>query len=265
MITAVVRPKTVREAVRAKSAPGAAYLGGGTWLNSGRAEGVRTLVSLENLGLDTIQTRAGGCVIGAAATFQALVDSAEIPPGLRTAAGLTASRTLRNMKRLGGELALRPDDSAIVAMLLALGAGITMAGKRRPIPVDAFLAGRPDGLILSISIPDASRPAAVRAVSRTSHSARSLVIAVSARAVSPALSDPRIVASDCRGMRVRLVRVEEALEGRPLPSKAEIEKSVRASFAPGPDLHGSAEYKWYMAAVLTADALHALAGGGARP
>src|ERR1700690_4249313 len=84
MITDIARPKPVAEAVKAKSAPGAAWLGGGTWLNSGRATGITTLVSLEHLGLDKVLAGGGLCRIGAAVTFQALVDSPLVPHVLRT-------------------------------------------------------------------------------------------------------------------------------------------------------------------------------------
>ena len=259
MIIDIVRPKTVAEAVKAKSAPGAAWLGGGTWLNSGRAEHVTTLVSLENLGLDSIRTEAGRCVIGAAVTFQELADSALVPHALRAAARLTASRTLRNMVTVGGELGLGADDSAVIPVLIALGAVVNLAGKKKPMPIRSFLDEGSTGLILGVSVPNGLL-AAVRAVSRTSHSPRSLVAAVSARAAARALQAPVIVVSDCRGHLVRLADAENSLDGAALPPREKIEQLARAGFSPLPDLHASVEYKQYMAGVLVADLLSSLAG-----
>ena len=222
------------EAVRAGSARGAAYLGGGTWLNSGVARNVTTLVSLEHLGLDFSHVEGDRCVIGAAATFQAIADSAHVPAGLRDAVRLTASRTLRNMVTLGGELGLAPRDSAVIPLLLALDAQVSLAGRKKPVPIRALLGEKKTDLILSVSIP-ARRAAAVRAVSRTSHSPKSLVVAVSGE---------RVVASDCQGQTVFLEQVEK--------------------FDPRPDLHASAEYKRHMAGVLVADLRAALAKGDAR-
>jgi putative selenate reductase FAD-binding subunit len=259
MITDIVRPKNVAEAVKAKSAPGAAWLGGGTWLNSGRAEHVTTLVSLENLGLDSIRTETGHCVIGAAVTFQELADSALVPHALRAAARLTASRTLRNMVTVGGELGLLPEDSAIIPVLVALGADVSLAGRKKPVPIRSYLDEGSTGLILGVSVPD-GRLAAVRAVSRTSHSPRSLVAAVSARAAAPALEAPVIVVSDCRGHLVRLEEAEKSLDGAALPPRESIEALARAGFSPRPDLHASVEYKRYMAGVLVADLLASLVG-----
>jgi putative selenate reductase FAD-binding subunit len=262
MITDIVRPKTVTETVRAKTAPGAAYLGGGTWLNSGRAENVTTLVSLENLGLDSIRAEADRCIIGASVTFQALVDGAPVPSALRQAARLTASRTLRNMVTVGGELGLCPDDSAVIPALIVLGAEVSVAGRKKPLPIESFLDEGSTGLVLGVSIP-ARAAAAVSAVSRTSHSPRLLVAAVSARAAAPTLDQPRLVLSDCRGQRVRLIGAERALAGAPLPPRQDIEQLARAQFSPRRDMHASAAYKRYMAGVMIADLLAALSSEAA--
>jgi putative selenate reductase FAD-binding subunit len=259
MISDIVRPNTVAEAVRAKTAPGAAFLGGGTWLNSGRAEDVTILVSLEKLGLDSIRAESGLCRIGASVTFQAIVDSMHAPPALREAARLTASRTLRNMVTVGGELGLCPDDSALIPVLIVLGAEVSLAGKKKLVPIQDFVDAHKAGLVLGVSVP-AQAAAGVRAVSRTSHSPRSLVAAVSARAAAPNVEQPRLVLSDCRGQRVRLSAAEQKLHGAPLPPRQDIESLARAEFSPRPDLHASAPYKLYVAGVLIADLLAALAG-----
>jgi putative selenate reductase FAD-binding subunit len=261
MITDIVRPKTVAEAVEAKSAPGAAWLGGGTWLNSGNAGHVTTLVSLENLGLDSIHAGSGRCVIGATVTFQELVDNLHVPQALRDAARLTASRTLRNMVTVGGELGLNPADSAVIPVLLALGADVDLAGKKS-MPLRNYVDEGSGGLVLGVSVP-VGLFGAVRAVSRTSHSPRSLVAAVSAHAVAPVLKRTVIVVSDCRGTLLRLAEAEKGLEGAALPGRERIEQLAREGFSPWPDLHADVEYKRYMAGVLVADllgSLSALAG-----
>jgi probable selenate reductase FAD-binding subunit len=257
MIMEIARPRTVKEAVVAGSRPGAAYLGGGTWLNSGKAQGTTILVSLERLSLGTIETSGSRCVIGATVTFQRLIDTTAVPHVLQMAAALTASRTLRNMKTLGGELALCPDDSALIPTLMVLDAEVTLAGRKKPVPVEEFARDRPNGLILSVAVPDRAQPATVRALSRTSHSGKSLVVAACLAGAGSDVVEARVVMSDCCGQRVRLR--ESALRGAPLPEKARIEGLARRTFSPKPDLHASAEYKRYMAGVMVADALHELA------
>jgi putative selenate reductase FAD-binding subunit len=299
MIQEILRPLSVREALQAKSRPHAAYLGGGTWLNSHYSSEPWILISLENLGLGTIELAGDRCTIGATINLQQMIDATLLPSGLRAAASLTGSRTLRNMRTIGGELGLCPDDSALIPALIALNADVALAGRKKPRPVEELCNGRTgprmspgatagmspgatagmsqgatarmspgatagmspgataNELILSISVPRAQ--CEVKAICRTSHSPRSLVVAVSAGAITPKVAGIRVIVSDCRGQRGRLGEVERALEGAPLPPKKLIEEAVGRAFAPKADLHASVEYKRYLAGVLVADALSALA------
>ena len=259
MIQEILRPGTVGEAVRLKSSPRAAYLGGGTWLNTRESGELTTLISLENLGLGTIETARGRCVIGATARLQEIVDALSVPEALRAAASLTSSRPIRNMQTLGGELGRCAHDSALIPVLIALNAEVSLSGRKKPCPIGQFCKERPADLILSLSA--ALLPCAVRAVSRTSHSPRSLVVAVSFKDFRPVLTDVRVVVSDCQGQRMRLQAVEQTLEGRALPAKSLIEEWVGAAFVPTADIHASPAYKRYLAGILTADALHAIASG----
>ena len=256
MITDILRPATARDAVRAKSARGAAYLGGGTWLNSGRAEGVTTLISLEKLGLNAIKADGAACSIGAACTFQQVVDSPLAPRALRDAASLTGSRTLRNMKTIGGELGRDAADSAVIPVLMVMGASLRLASKRRPVPIEDYLNGERGDLILSVELPAPARPCAVRALSRTSHSPRSLVVAACLGGTGQ-LRQLRVVLCDCAGKRARLL--ETAAAGADLPTRERLESLVAKAFAPTPDIHAGAPYKLFIAGLLTADAVHALA------
>ena len=261
MITDILRPATARDAVRAKSAPGAAFLGGGTWLNSGRAADTTILISLEKLGLDRIEASGDGCALGAAVTLQQMIDSPSVPSALKAAAALTASRTLRNMQTLGGELGLCPDDSAIIPVLVVMGAVLRLASRRRLLPLEDFLNRRPGDLILSVTLPDTRRPCAVKALSRTSHSPRSLVAAACLTETDRRLREIRVVISDCAGQRSRML--ETSSGGTELPSRERLEALVARVFSPKPDLHASVAYKRYMAGVLVADAVRGLGSGGA--
>jgi len=265
MITEILKPKTVREAVKAKSAPGSAYLGGGTWLNSGKAPAITRLISLEHLDLGRVECDRGRCVIGAAVTLQQVVESGHAPRALRAAAELEASRTLRNMKTMGGELGLGAADSAIIAVLVALRAVVLVAGRRASIAIEAFLVGPAAPLILSVIIPDAERPCALRSVSRTSHGLRSLLVAVSLRGATPVITDPVIAISDCRSSLHRLIALEKAFGGNALAPAASIEKLVGETFAPEADPFASGVYKRYLAGVHVADCFDELSGPEARP
>ncbi len=267
MAIRIERPTTVREALALKKKGASAYLGGGTWLGSGAA-GVgggaapASLISLEHLGLSGISREGALCRIGAAATLQAIMDDACLPPALREAAGLTASRTLRNMATLGGEAALAQPDSAILAVLTALHARIVTSQKKAGFDAAAWCTGprAADDLILEVVIPDAGLPCVVHAVSRGSAGARSLVMAVSARKRGGKLESVCIAASDCVGPMTRLRAAEDALEGRSLPPRERIEGMVKGSWSPKADIHASSEYKRYIAGVTAADLLHRIGG-----
>jgi len=269
MVSEILRPKSIGEAARLAQRPGTAILGGGTWLNSGIAAGEAApvagaplaLVSLEHLGLDFVEWRSGALHIGAAATFQQVMDAPGVPEALRQAVAATASRTLRSMITVGGELGHCPADSVLIPVLAALGAQVRIAGGRS-LAVEEYRSARaagPVGLIVEVLASDADGPCAVASVARTSHGRRSLVIAVAAASLHPRVARVRIVASDCRGQVLRLGDAEEELEGSELPPKDRIEKLVRAAFWPTSDIHASTECKRYLAGVHAADLLHALA------
>jgi putative selenate reductase FAD-binding subunit len=258
----IEKPRSIREALALWKRGDAAFLGGGTRLNSPAAWALETLISLELLGLERITQEGSSLRIGAAVTFQRIVDDQRLPGGLRCAAALTASRTLRNMQTLGGEVALCRADSAVIPVLAALGARVITARLRGGAGMEAWLAAPSEDLILEILIKNAGLSCSVRAVSRGSHGARSLVVAVSALSAKPTLESVFIAAGDCVGPFVRLRAVEKALQGKTLPPKERIEERVKNAWEPRADIHASAEYKRYIAGVAVADLLHGI--GGAR-
>jgi putative selenate reductase FAD-binding subunit len=263
MVREILRPRTQRDAMRMRSRPGSAYLGGGTWLNSPFGGSPQLLISLESLGLDYLREEGGLLRIGAMVRFQQLADNPSAPDALRKAVRLTASRTLRNMASIGGELALMPENSALLPLLFALDA-LVVAGGKKPQPMESWRRERRQELVTEVRLHAApARLSDIDVVSRTSHSPRSLVVAASAQALKPAVTGVRLVVSDCRGRLVRLKETEKHLENGPLPLKKDIEEMVRGEFTPAGDAHASVDYKRYMAGVLAADILCRLSAGEA--
>ena len=265
MVTEILRPATFQEALKARGTPGSAFLGGGTWLNASLSAKPLILISLEKLGLDSIEPGEKRCVIGATASFQKIVDHPAVPDALREAASLTGSRTLRNMTTLGGEVALRSPDSAVIPVLIAMGAEVSIAGKKESIPIQNFISDKDGDLIVSVAIPDPGRLGVVLVVSRTSHSPRGLVVAASASSIEPRITNLRLVAADCVRPATRLSKLEWRLEGRTLPPRSEIEEEAGGEFSPQPDIHASSTYKRYMTRVLVADALLQMSGRKSAP
>jgi len=260
----IVRPETVTQAAALGSKPGFAFLGGGTRLVPKLGSSELTLISLEKLGLSSIEKKPSGLVLGATAVFQSLLDHPDMPKAIRRAASFVSSRTLRAMMTIGGELALRSPCSALLAALVCLGAEVRLARKPKTTVIEEYIGGKASDLILSALVPadELVRAADASVLRRTSHAPVSLAAAASARGLDP-VQGIRIVIGDPAGGMQRLGGAEEALEGRALPQKGVIEETVRRGFAPMPDIHASAEYKLYMAGVMIADILHGLLAEGA--
>ncbi len=259
-----MRPETVTQAAALGAKPGFAFLGGGTRLVPKLGSSDLTLVSLEKLGLSSIQMKPSGLELGATAVLQSLLDHPDTPRVIRRAASFISSRTLRAMMTVGGEIALRSPVSALLAALVCLGAEVHLARKPKTAGIEEYIGGKAAGLILAALVPadELARAADAAVLRRTSHAPASLAAAVSARGLDP-VQGIRIVIGDPAGGMRRLGGAEKALEGRALPPKGAIEEAVRRELAPKPDIHASAEYKLYMAGVMVADILHGLSAGGA--
>ena len=259
-----LKPATIDEAHELGSRDGAQYIGGGTWVNSRPAGAVTALISLEALGLDGVSRESGFIGIGACTRFQDLLDAEGVPEAVAAAARQTASRTLRNMVTLGGDLGLHEPASCMVPALICLGAAVVLAGKDGETGVEEYVKSKSGGLIVEVRIPDNGAASNLRALSRTSHSRKTLVCAAAAGLTNGALENLRIIAGDCVTDAARLTAVEAALEGKAAPPKPEIEELVMSHFAPEGDFHAGADYKRYMAGVFTADIIHDLLVLGAR-
>lgn len=108
-MSAYVRPESVAEALELLASEGAAVLAGGTDLAGQVDRGLRApllFVDLQAAGLDGIRATAGGLEIGATTTLTDIAESPLITPytAVATAAGLAASRLLRNQGTVGGNL-----------------------------------------------------------------------------------------------------------------------------------------------------------------
>ena len=260
----LLKPASLEEAVAAGARDGCAYLGGGTWLNAGPDPSVNALISLESLGLDYIHEVSGEWRIGSGVRFQDLVDHDGVPEIIRGASASTASRTLRNMITLGGDLGLHAPGSCMVPVLMVLDARVAVGVGGGEIGVMEYLEAQNGALIREVVVPANRGIAGLKSLSRTSHSRKCVVCAVSATISNGTVVGLRVVAGDCVSQPVRLVRVEELLRGSKLPAKPIIEEAVKSEFQAEGDFHSSADYKEYFAGVSVADLLHRfLATGGA--
>ncbi|MBR6825510.1 MAG: FAD binding domain-containing protein [Oscillospiraceae bacterium] len=125
------RPQTATEAVQIRYAnpDTTAYLAGGTDdLRLGGAAGGKELIDINALGLNTIEEKNGKIYIGALVTLQQLAESDLIPLFIKEASKFCSSFVKRNSATVGGNLALRRDDSYLAAAFCAADAKLLALG-----------------------------------------------------------------------------------------------------------------------------------------
>lgn len=253
------RPATVREAVGLKRRyqARAAYLAGGTWLNSTESGGPpQHVISLAGLGLARVETKATRVEIGALCRLQRLLGDRRVPAPLRAALAQVVSRNLREIATLGGHIGARYSHSDVMPMLLALEVVLELAGpgRARRMCLEEYLGTKPAGLVTKVLVPKpkAGRVAACRAF-RVSGNARSMVSAALAVSVERGvLKRPVIALGGVARTAVRLVRVEQALAGEPLPPLDELQALVSRAVRVGDSLDGSAAFRRYEAGAVVA-------------
>jgi len=153
MITTYHRPKTLQEALTLLARPNTRALGGGTLLSHPQSDSVE-VVDLQALNLNALNRVGNDLDAGASVTLQALIDSAECPAALKTAAQLEAPLNIRNAATIAGALVASDGRSPFAAALLALDVKIKIAGDTETtIGISEYLLTRPQRLITNILIP----------------------------------------------------------------------------------------------------------------
>jgi xanthine dehydrogenase small subunit len=161
------RPATLEEACRALAEfPGASVIAGGTDVAlrvTKRHELLGTVVDLGAIPeLRQVSGSKEGLEIGAGVPLADLPSLLEGKyPALAGTLSLFASRQIRNLATLGGNLGSASPVGDTSPVLIASGAGVTLQSVRgtRQVPLDGFFTGyrktlrEPDELILSLRLP----------------------------------------------------------------------------------------------------------------
>jgi carbon-monoxide dehydrogenase medium subunit len=216
-------------------------------------KGGRTLM-LHRAGLDAVADN-GAVTFGAMTTLDAVV-AAGVEP-LAAAAAMVADPEIRAQATIGGNLCAAPGVEAprgdLQAPLLAMGARVRSAGPggERTEPVDAYLTGARDRLVLSIEVDRPARAAYI--TQRRPHSHSYSVMAVAAAEVDGTV---RIAAAGVAPYALRLESVEQALAGGASP----VDAAARATegVEPDDDALASAWYRREVLPVLVARVLEQL-------
>lgn len=258
MIKEFLKPASVEEAVSSKEKSGAkaCYFGGGSRLN--RSEhGFEVAVSLEALNLTKIEDNQTELVIGSQTTLQTLIDSSAVPVDLKVAATHMASRNMRNLSTIGGDIASNTIDSVLIPCLMA-NAAVLVTAEEGEISIDDYISQKKESLILNVKIAKSGRKIAVKKVAVQMHAVPVVSIAIGASINGGKVSDAVVALSGVSGGSVRLNSVEAAWMNGQGSDKNAIEKIVADAVQFNSDLQGSSEYKTYVSGVTVADLIDEL-------
>ncbi|MBQ3356834.1 MAG: FAD binding domain-containing protein [Oscillospiraceae bacterium] len=179
----IYKPTSVREAValRTEHPEDTVYLAGGTDdLRLGSCAAGKDLIDINGLVDSTIDVKDGKLHIGALATLQDVVESPLVPAFIKEAAKFCSSFEKRNAATVGGNLALRRDDSYLAAAMCAAEATLllyTSEGETER-PVAEFLKCTCTPIIEAVVL-DADRTGWVKRFGNTAASHAALIAAQS--------------------------------------------------------------------------------------
>jgi len=171
-----------------------------------------------------------------------------------------ANRNTRNRATVGGNLGANKSCSSLAPILLALGSSVEYR-ERGEATATAPLAdwlSSPRGLLLTIVAPLTAglRVCSARA-SRTACDIATATAACAFRLDGGKISGLKVAVGGFGPHAALRPDIAALFEGKPLPTKADIEKAAAPLLHALADVRGSAEYKRLRGAALIADALHA--------
>lgn len=119
------RPTSVADAITLAAQDGAVLIAGGTQSVPELRDSAETIVDLQAIGLDQIQTDGNTITIGAMTRLQSIADHPAMPALIKQMAHREAPNTLRNMATIGGTIATADAESELYAALLVHDATVT--------------------------------------------------------------------------------------------------------------------------------------------
>jgi CO/xanthine dehydrogenase FAD-binding subunit len=255
-----LRPHRLDEALGALQRPFTVLAGGTDFYPArvGRSIDEDVLDITGIAALRGIAATSAGWRLGATTTWGELI-AAELPPlfdGLKQAAREVGGRQIQNAGTIAGNLCNASPAADGAPPLLALDAGVEIAGPigRRMVRLADFITGnrrtglRPGELVVAIHVP---RPAAeARSAFLKLGARRYLVISIAMAAATLEIVQDRIVGARvavgaCSAVAQRLPKLEAALTGAALDGTlaAKVEPAHLAPLSPIDDVRGSAGYR----------------------
>lgn len=198
--------------------------------------------------------------IDTARPLQAVLDDAACPPLLHEALSGPISWQLRNEQRIAAILRAPSRAPLWIAVLLALGARVAVAGDGE-IPLEALLQDRAGASPLALRVPagDGERRWGSASVARTPADQPIVAAVAVVELASGTVQAARVALVGTWPELARLAQAAARLVGNPLDAEtiAATAAAVEAQVEPMGDWLGSAAYRRAMAGVLTRRALEA--------
>jgi carbon-monoxide dehydrogenase medium subunit len=276
-----VVPETVEAAVAALGTPDALAVAGGTSIGLLIGQGLLAPTKLVWLGriaeLSVVDTPAGGgLVVGAATTLATLARDARvraIAPALADAAASVGNTRVRAVATIGGALAHADPRQDLPPALLALGAGVEVAGPqgRRRLTIDQLIDGfmstalEQDEVITAVHVPvrEGRRSCYLRFTPGSVDDYPAVAVAATATVASGAPTDVTLAVGGAAPVPY-LVPEAGALQGAAAARwdqlVAQAARAAAQSADPVDDRLGSADYKRRMVAVWARRALERVLG-----
>lgn len=233
--------------------------------------GLRTLTDVP--GWSLIQRVHDQLVIGAGATLTEVAESPEVravAPSLAHAAGVVGNLRIRNMATVGGNLAEADYASDPPAVLVSLGASVTVSDGERSrellvsdLLVDFYETALEDEVITHVRVPVqvGRRSAYLKYCSRSAEDRPCVGVAVSGRFTGDVVDSLEVVVGAVAGTPQRWSEVTSEVLGRRLDADAAavIADEYAARVDPIEDVRGSAWYRREMVRVHVRRALESIA------
>ena len=266
MITEFIRTTSLQESLLAiqKAGEGSAFLAGGTEIQRlGSSIACTKVVSLKNLELSTIEEQKGVVSLGAMVTFQEALGCDLVPTYFKDALRFCGSRTRRNMATIGGNIALRRDDSYLLPTLIAAKARLILGDianngtyTEENIPIREYHSFREHfegSLILGIILNKPQRFVASERFARTVQSPAAITVSFGADISNGTPHDIRICAAIKGSGVVRLVAVENGISNGQYHTPEDAATQAGLDIAFTDDITGSAAYKKYLLGTAVSD------------
>lgn len=253
MVKEYLKPSSVAEALEMKKNTARSfYLGGGTKLNKLKENfNAEAYISLENLGLKTIEIDKSEVHIGALVTVQQLIDSTDIPEFLKGSAAGEANRNLRNASTIGGETAYAQSSSTLVTGLIALDAEIETAESGR-ISLYDYVRGDHSELVLKVILKSSDAALYQNDQRVNANSRPELTVAASISRESDKVKDAIVVMGGVDNTPIRLEAVEAKLKDGSLVNADAVQDAVQDELIPYTKERDRGTYINYIGGVLAA-------------